>query len=219
MSLLLPELYPQERPVELWANGELLCTLYCTPQDLEDLALGHLMGRGLLDPGSPPAVAAVPGDPWRLETTLSLPGKPGRDPALSRWTTTLSQVVELAETAMEHTPLRKKGGVHAAALGWEGGFLVREDVARHNAVDKVVGAGIIKGVDFSVAALFTTGRLSHEMVLKAAGAGVPVAVSMKYPSDLGAALAAQRKICVIGKVLSGAPVVYTNGWRVAQNRQ
>ena len=57
------------------------------------------------------------------------------------------------------------------------------------------------------------------MVLKAAGAGVPVAVSMKYPSDLGAALAAQRKICVIGKVLSGAPVVYTNGWRVAQNRQ
>ena len=97
--------------------------------------------------------------------------------------------------------------------------MVREDVARHNAVDKVVGAGIIKGVDFSAAALFTTGRLSHEMVLKAAGAGVPVAVSMKYPSDLGAALAAQRKICVIGKVLSGAPVVYTNGWRVAQNRQ
>lgn len=213
--MILPDLYPQERPARLWVNGEPLQTFYCTPQDLGDLALGWLMGRGLLDPAAPPAVAVTPeGDGWRLEVTLSAPGRAAKPPALSPWRTTLPRLTEMARQVMANTPLRQKGGVHAAALWWDGGLLIREDVARHNAVDKAVGAGIIKGVDFSAAALFTTGRLSREMILKAAGAGIPAVVSMKYPTDLGAALADREKICVIGKVLSGAPVVYTQGWRL-----
>lgn len=219
MSLSLPELYPQERLVQLWGNGELLYTFSCTPRDLPDLALGHLFSQGRLDSGCLPTVTVTPGEPARLEVSLSGGGKPGKDPALSPWRTTLPRLVELAEYAMAHAPLREKGGVHAAALLWDGGILVREDIARHNAVDKILGAGIIKGVDFSSAALFTTGRLSHEMVAKTAGAGIPVVASMKYPSDLGAALAAERKICVTGKILSGAPVVYTQGWRVGLDRQ
>ena len=213
--MTLPGLYPQERAARLWVNGALLQTFYCTPGDLGDLALGHLLGRGLLDPEAPPAVAVTPeGDAWRLEVTLSAPGRMAAPPALSPWRTTLPQMEEMARQVMQNTPLREKGGVHAAALWWQGGLLIREDIARHNAVDKAVGAGIIKGVDFSAAALFTTGRLSREMIAKAAGAGVPVVVSMKYPSDLGAALAGEEKICVIGKVLSGSPAVYAQGWRL-----
>lgn len=210
----IPDLFPQERPAQLWAGEELLQTFYCTPRDLEDLALGHLLGRGLLDPAAPPAVAVSPGEPWRMDVPSPSRQLGVSPPSLSPWRTTLPQLVELAQAVMENTPLRQKGGVHAAALLWEEDLIIREDVARHNAVDKAVGAGIIRGVDLSAAALFTTGRLSHEMIAKAAGAGIPMVVSMKYPTDLGAALAAREKICVVGKILSGAPVVYTQGWRL-----
>jgi FdhD protein len=213
---------PVERPVQFWMDGRLLTTFYCTPMDLEDLALGFLMGRGLLDPACPPQIR-VEEDPWRILAESPSPAihapAPGRAQE-SDWTTTLEEVVRQAEDTMEQTPLRKSsGGVHGASLRWSGGTVIREDIARHNAVDKVVGAGIIKGMDFTQTALFTTGRLSHEMLAKALAVGIPVVASMKYPSDLGVELAARNRMCVIGRALSPEPVVYTGGWRLGAQKE
>ncbi len=220
MSQIISGRLPVERPVQLWLDGGLLATFYCTPADLEDLALGFLMGKGLLDPEHPPRIQ-VKEKPWRiLAENGAAPAAPPQSPLESPWTTTLEEVVHQAEDTMAGTPLRKEsGGVHGASLRWPGGTVIREDIARHNAVDKVVGAGIIKGVDFSRTVLFTTGRLSHEMLAKALAVGIPVVASMKYPSDLGVELAAQNKICVIGKALSGEPVVYTGGWRLGTEEE
>ena len=205
---------PQERPVQLWVEGALLHTFYCTPRDLAELAVGFLSDRGLLRPGCLPTVTQSQGEPWSLRAELD--GPPLTPPEPVPWRPVpLTEVSAMAREAMEQTPLRRQsGGVHAAALCWQGGLLVREDVARHNAVDKAVGAGIIRGVDPAAAVLFTTGRLSHEMLAKAARLGIPVAATMKYPTDLGVALASRKGMCVVGMVLSPAPVVYSGGWRL-----
>lgn len=205
----------------LWVGERECHTFYCTPQNLPDLAVGFLFSRGMLDPDLLPDLRLSEGEPWIIRAEIR--GKnPRKKPPPRRFPRPigLQDVVRLAQRAMEQSPIRQEeGGVHAAALGWGDTLLVREDIARHNAVDKAVGAAIIEGVDFGSALLFTTGRLSHEMLVKAALAGVEVAATMKYPTDLGAALAARKGICLVGRVLSPSPVVYTGGWRLGLDEE
>lgn len=205
----------------LWVGERECHTFYCTPQNLPDLAVGFLFSRGMLDPDLLPDLRLSEGEPWIIRAEIK--GKTPRKKPPSRrspWPIGLQDVVRLAQRAMEQSPIRQaEGGVHAAALGWGNTLLVREDIARHNAVDKAVGAAIIEGADFASALLFTTGRLSHEMLVKAALAGVEVAATMKYPTDLGAALAARKGICLVGRVLSPSPVVYTGGWRLGLDEE
>lgn len=218
------EKLPRERGVKLWLDGQEYHTFYCTPRELGDLAVGCLFGKGLLVPGRLPSIQVSEGEPWTVRVRTGegpLPAAPSGEVPSPWQPVPLAELVSLAERAMAETPLRREsGGVHAAALGWGGdlrngpGFLVREDVARHNAVDKVIGAGIIKGVDLGSVALFTTGRLSHEMITKAAAAGIPIVATMKYPTDLGVSLAARKGMCLAGGILSPQPKVYTGGWRL-----
>ncbi|HUV29856.1 MAG TPA: formate dehydrogenase accessory sulfurtransferase FdhD [Acidobacteriota bacterium] len=94
-------------------------------------------------------------------------------------------------------------GVHCAALvtgddpsAWPMGF----DVGRHNAVDKAIGAGLLHGVDFGAAILATSGRVSSDMVLKSARAGVPVVTSQRSVTTLAAEIAAAAGIAVVGRL-------------------
>lgn len=122
---------------------------------------------------------------------------------------------------------RQTGGVHAAALADRKGILVfREDIGRHNAVDKVIGAYLLEGNDFHDKLVLSSGRLSSEILHKAAACGLPILVSRSAPTDRCVALAREWGITLIGfargrrmNIYSGSERIVAAGVRLPGLRQ
>jgi formate dehydrogenase accessory protein FdhD len=106
---------------------------------------------------------------------------------------------------------KKTGGVHAAAIYRKDGSLVgfAEDVGRHNAVDKVIGSCILRRNHFADCFLVLTGRLTGDIVMKAARTGIPIIASMAAAINSGIAVAKRSRITLVGFVRGNRMNVYT----------
>ncbi len=145
---------------------------------------------------------------------LELPAAPlGPGPVVAR-----SVLVGLPDRLREaQRVFDRTGGLHAAGRFTAAGerVLVREDVGRHNAVDKVVGAGLLAGeLPLAGEVLVVSGRVSFEIVQKAAVAGLAVIAAVSAPSSLAVSAARRRGLTLAGFVRGGAANVYTGRERV-----
>lgn len=229
-----------EEPLEIRIAGRPVAVTMRTPGHDEELALGFCLSEGLRPAGAHPSadLAAntvevdAPGfDPERLARsfyTTSSCGVCGKG-ALEAVSVEADRITSELEVPLETVaalPARlrerqasfaRTGGLHATGLFSAAGDLlvVREDVGRHNAMDKVVGRAFLDGLlPLSEAVLCLSGRVSFELVQKAAVAGCPVVVAVGAPSSLAVELAADRGITVCGFVRDGRVNVYTEPWRI-----
>jgi FdhD protein len=228
-----------EEPLEIRVDGRPLAVTMRTPGHDAELALGFLLGEGLIDSGRP---AEPPGD--LAANTVEVSGPLAREPGERRFYTTSSCGVcgkgALEEVAVHSAPLpdgpaiprallaalpdrlrqptfERTGGLHATGLFDSKGelLIVREDVGRHNAMDKVVGRALADGlIPLSERVLCVSGRLSFELVQKAAVAGAPILVGVGAPSSLAVELAADRGMTLCGFARAGRVNVYTAAQRV-----
>jgi FdhD protein len=229
-----------EEPLEIRINGVPVAVTMRTPGNDEELALGFCISEGLRPEGArlPDDLAAntvevsAPGfDPGRLQrsfytsSSCGVCGKGALEAVAveaprveSRLTVPATFVSSLPDRLREAQPaFAATGGLHATGLfSAEGDLLcLREDVGRHNAIDKVVGWAFGEGrLPLGEAILCVSGRLSFELVQKAAVAGCPLMVAVGAPSSLAVQLAADRGITLCGFVRGGRMNVYTEPWRI-----
>lgn len=147
-----------------------------------------------------------------IEEILALcPTHAHRDPVFSR---TLLSLPE--QLATEQRIFRRTGGLHAAGIASAAGIVhtVREDVGRHNAVDKAVGAALL--ADAPMDMLVVSGRCGFEIVQKAAMAGIHAVASVSAPTSLAVELARDTGILLAGFVRDGRMNVYAGQSRLLQ---
>jgi FdhD protein len=234
------DLLAVEEPLEIRIGGQPVAVTMRTPGHDEELALGFCLSEGLRPtearlpadlaanvvevdaPGFDPArlrrsfytssscgvcgkgaLEAVAVDAPRVESSLTVP---------AALVSALPDRLRGAQAAFAAT-----GGLHATGLFDSAGELLclREDVGRHNALDKVVGWGLVTGrLPLADALLCVSGRISFELVQKAAVAGCPILVAVGAPSSLAVQLAGDRGITLCGFVRNGRVNVYTERWRI-----
>jgi FdhD protein len=213
----------REQPLTVYVNGEKFLTLLCSPMMLESLVVGYLWMEkviGARDDVVGLDVSAVDG---RADVTLAGPVTLPTERILTSGcgggitfridhrlfprlqSSVVVRPAQLAHgmkqlfQAAEH--YQKSRGIHGAALyDGERLLVVAEDVGRHNAVDKVKGRALLDGIETHDRILLSTGRISSEMLLKAARMGVPVVASRTSPTEMAVALAEQLNVTVCGYV-------------------
>jgi FdhD protein len=229
-----------EEPLEIRINGVPVAVTMRTPGHDEELALGFALSEGLQPEGArlPADLAAntveldAPGfDPARLarsfytSSSCGVCGKGALEAVAveaarveSKLTVPAALIAVLPDRLRAAQPaFDATGGIHATGLFDEHGDLLclREDVGRHNALDKVIGWAFRERLlPLERSLLCVSGRLSFELVQKAAVAGCPMLVAVGAPSSLAIELARDRGVTLCGFVRGGRLNVYTEPWRV-----
>jgi FdhD protein len=245
----LPDFLAAEEPLEIRLAGEQVAVTMRTPGNDTELAVGFLVGEGILRPEDLGGVAecrseegdggvadvrlkagATPSAGWQRNfyatSSCGVCGKASID-AVRVAAGPVADGPQIEVDVLRSLPDRlreaqrvfdRTGGLHAAGLFTAGGELLtlREDVGRHNAVDKVVGRHAMEGeLPLGGRVLMVSGRASFEIVQKAVVAGIPVVAAVSAPSTLAVDLAAESNATLVGFLRPGGFNVYSGRERIA----
>jgi FdhD protein len=237
-----------EALVRVHVNGQEFATLMCTPRAQDELALGFLRAEGLISGlEDVRQVVVCPNgscvEVW-LSSALELPAASRRiitsgcgggltfddlstrqAPLDLEMTTSPAKLLDRMRDLYRAAQLyAQTQGIHTSALSdGERLLLVAEDIGRHNTVDKLWGQATKRGLSTAGLILLATGRISSEMLGKAAKMGVPVVVSRTSPTSLSIQLARAWNITVVGYARRDRLRVYSVperllGWHASQAR-
>jgi FdhD protein len=230
----------EEKPLHIFLNRTRYVTVFCSPSNLKELAIGHVFSEGIvksmeeiegIDLKEEEGVCRINlKSHVKLEERLKLSqhfsrvifsacgSKTPYQPTLGlvKVQSDLKVKAEIVLNCVNRLnfiaeTFRKTGGVHVAAIYKSDGTLVTfaEDVGRHNAVDKTIGSCILEGINFDNCFLALSGRLTGDIVFKAARAGLPMVASMAAAIDSGISIAKDASITLVGFARGKRMNIYT----------
>ncbi len=233
----------RESPVTLYLNGREMVTLLCAGHHLDELAAGFFYSEGFLSSPedilgieiddeagkvnlSARGEASITERLWQKRTISSGCAKGSlfyfsldallSKPVESDIRITPGQILDRVEDLNRLSETyRRTHGVHNTLLaGPDRAILFRDDIGRHNAVDMIVGHVFLHGIPLRDKMLITTGRLTSEMLIKAAKVNIPVLVSRNTATSLAVELANSLGVTLIGHARAGKFTVYNGQERI-----
>lgn len=231
-----------EIPFTIVANDLEIATLMCTPSNLKELTVGFLFTSGFITGADEIKRYTLDERLWRADVVLERSPDPdilakrlytsgcgkgvmyasmievsSRHPLNDGFTLSAHRIPELMRWLLSSSDLhRNTGGVHTAALSLDGQTPTTffDDVGRHNALDKVIGKGLMEQVDFTGSIIVSTGRTSSEILHKAKRSAVPIILSRGAPTHQTILLAQEMNLTVVGFARGGGFTVYTAPARI-----
>lgn len=220
-----------EFPLTIYINDQEYATLLCTPSKMKELVLGYLFSEYLI--GSIEDVLDMVMDEEKGLVYVQLASRPEilqnryvtsgcasstayyktmdaiKMQGLSPGVIAMQEVFDSIRLLNQHSELFKiTGGVHTAALSYGDVIMYAEDVGRHNAVDKLIGHLISAGEKPLDSIMYTSGRISSEIILKCARYGIGVVVSRSAPMDRAVQIAEKLGMVLIGFVRGNRANIY-----------
>ncbi len=232
-----------EYPLTIIVNKEEIITLLCTPKNLKELAYGYLFSEGFISTkedvfdiyvNQSKGVVRVNLNN-EIDLTKKLSGKRAKTTGcgnntilyhpidsiklreiVSDFKIHYQKIIELSKDLNNKSTLfLETGGVHSSMLTNSESILTFcEDVGRHNTIDKIIGDAILNNLDLSKTVLFTSGRISSEMLLKTLKAKIPIIISRSAPTDLAVKIAENFNVALIGFVRGERMNIYHDAKRI-----
>lgn len=238
----LEDFTAKEVPFTLKINKTELATLLASPSDLKELAVGFLYTTGIIKSISDVENIVLDTSIWKADIGLKekdldrnlifkrlFTSGCGRGVIFynsldllhrkkidSNFNISTEKIFALMKLLQEKSAgFKKTGGVHSAALSDAKDIVIfKEDLGRHNAVDKVIGEALIKKINFQNSLILSSGRVSSEIVLKIKKAAIPIIVSQSAPTNQAVKLSREFGLTLIGFVRGARMNIYSGNERV-----
>jgi quinolinate synthase len=219
-------------------NGKNIATLLATPDNLKYLAVGFLASEGLLDKKEDIISIEDADEGIKIKARVKneiesqaeiITSGCGKGKLLYEIKTDkkISANISIPTTSIsyllrkfQHTSelFKTTGGVHSVALcDTKGIVCFKEDIGRHNALDKIIGECILSGISLDDKFILTSGRITYEIVVKSVRAGIPIVISRSSPTDLAIELAKKTNITLVGFARGNKMNIYTHPERIKVN--
>ncbi len=222
----------QDETVTLTINGNISRSLSAIEDSLKEFAIGYLFNENMVKSLNDIKNIEIDGPQIRVEiddtllktneTVLCSDSAGGWrskikevNPVESDFQVHVSELIDRIEELKDNAEIwQATGGTHVAGIVYDGQFVVKEDVSRHVAVDKVIGYGILNGFDLNHSYVIYSGRMPADMVIKMTRAGVPILASNASPANSGYNIAKKGNITLVGFLRGNRCNIYNNQNRV-----
>lgn len=231
-ALEVKENVVQDETITLTINGEISRSLSAIEDSLEEFAVGYMFNENLIDSLSSIKEIKIKGtqifaeiDDKLLktnETVLCSDSAGGWRSKIkevkevkSDFQVSVHELISRIEELKDNAEIwQATGGTHVAGIVYDGKFIVKEDVSRHVAVDKVIGYGLLHDFDLSKSYVIYSGRMPADMVIKMTRVGVPILASNAAPANSGYNIAKKGNVTLVGFLRGKRCNVYNNQNRV-----
>jgi FdhD protein len=224
----------EEMPLSIFINGRHFVTAMISPEMVKEFILGYLFSERIINSRSEVESLEIEDQVARVIIASPIKALVPRKPIVSgcggiaafldesklpNITSDLridKNSILLAMKAILNSELHATtGGVHSVGLFEEDkAICICEDIGRHNALDKAIGFGLERDVDFGKFFVLSTGRISSEMALKCCVAGIPLIASRGATTSLAVEIAERTGLAIVGFVRGGRMNIYTNCGRI-----
>jgi FdhD protein len=207
----------KETALEINVDGRPFTTAMVLATLAKEFVTGHLFAQGIIDRAADIASLTIRNN--TADVTLTANRSRRRRPSTVKSALKMpgEYLFDCVRAILQSEVFAETEAVHSAGIFLDGqeAIAIAEDLGRHNALDKVIGCGLLQGTDFSRTLAASTGRQPSEMIYRCLNAGIPIIATKGVPTTLAVAIAAKAGITIAGLVRGSTLTIYSHPERIS----